>query len=407
MPNKQSKKPDTSNIKPLDYSTEKNSIHSHSHDNHNEEGSQSLISKAHHQHGNETHNHEHGSTPHHHHEYTKNSPELSNHAGHNHGFIHNEAGTALLDVRHLSISFTQYDRGFHQKNISAIKDLNVTVNSGEIVSIVGASGSGKSLLAHAILGILPYNAAQRGDICFNGKILSEKDKESLRGKEILLVPQSVSYLDPLMKTGKQLLLGKKVSKKECLSKNSTNGLTTIKEVFQRYGLAEDTINKYPFELSGGMARRVLISSAVMEKPKLVIADEPTPGLHISVARRVLSHFREIADDGAGVLLITHDLELAIECADRIVVFYAGSTIEEAPAKAFLKEETLGHPYTKALFRAMPQNGFESDNYINTAVPDSHSGCSYAKYCKLCDAKCLEAAIDYTPFNEGYVRCVKT
>ena len=210
---------------------------------------------------------------------------------------------------------------------------------------MGSSGSGKSLLAHAIMGILPYNSEMDGEIWFLGEPLTEKKVKSLRGHEIVLVPQSVSYLDPLMKIGDQIQNGKKdVSVKEkCLA------------VLKRYGLAPDIRGKYPFQLSGGMTRRVLISTAVMEKPKLVIADEPTPGLHLEAATRVMGHFREMADDGAGVLLITHDLELALLTADRVIVLYGGRVVEETDAAAFQDERNLKHPYTKALFRSMPKN----------------------------------------------------
>ena len=148
-----------------------------------------------------------------------------------------------------------------------------------------------------------------------------------------------------MKIGDQIQNGKKDHsvKEKCLA------------VLKRYGLAPDIREKYPFQLSGGMTRRVLISTAVMETPKLVIADEPTPGLHMEAATRVMGHFREMADDGAGVLLITHDLELALLTADRVVVLYGGRVIEETDAAAFQNEENLKHPYTKALFRSMPKN----------------------------------------------------
>ena len=237
----------------------------------------------------------------------------------------------ILEVKDLSVTFTQYERGFSRRTIHAVEKMDLEIKSGEIVAVVGSSGSGKSLLAHAIMGILPYN--------------TEKKVKSLRGHEIVLVPQSVSYLDPLMKIGDQIQNGKKdVSVKEkCLA------------VLKRYGLAPDIRGKYPFQLSGGMTRRVLISTAVMEKPKLVIADEPTPGLHLEAATRVMGHFREMADDGAGVLLITHDLELALLTADRVIVLYGGRVVEETDAAAFQDERNLKHPYTKALFRSMPKN----------------------------------------------------
>ena len=251
----------------------------------------------------------------------------------------------VLSIEHLSISFSRYERGFRRTNLNAIRDLSLTVGEGEMVAVVGASGSGKSLLAHAVLGILPYNASWSGNMTYCGEMLTEKRMKALRGKEIVLVPQSVSYLDPLMKIGDQIQNGKKdVSVKEkCLA------------VLKRYGLAPDIRGKYPFQLSGGMTRRVLISTAVMEKPKLVIADEPTPGLHLEAATRVMGHFREMADDGAGVLLITHDLELALLTADRVIVLYGGRVVEETDAAAFQDERNLKHPYTKALFRSMPKN----------------------------------------------------
>ena len=256
----------------------------------------------------------------------------------------------ILTVKGLSVSFTQYDRGFGRKEIQAVTDLDLRIRSGEIVAVVGASGSGKSLLAHAVMGILPYNASMSGEILFKGTPLTSGRVRRLRGRELVLVPQSVTYLDPLMKIGKQI---KKNRKDEKTSRK-------LKEIFTRYHLKEDVEELYPFELSGGMNRRILISTAMIEEPKLVIADEPTPGLDLKTAKRAMGHFRELADLGAGVLLITHDLQLAIETADRLLVFYDGKIVDEVLPKAFEKEDTLQHPYTKALWRAMPKNGFACD-----------------------------------------------
>ena len=116
---------------------------------------------------------------------------------------------------------------------------------------------------------------------------------------------------------------------------------------------------YPFELSGGMARRVLIASAVAEKPRLVIADEPTPGLDERTAVRILGHFRELADEGAAVLLITHDLRLALTIADQVTVFYNGETIEKASPEDFQDIRRLKAPFTKALWTAMPEHDFKA------------------------------------------------
>lgn len=255
-------------------------------------------------------------------------------------------GQTVLVVRHLSIQFTQYERGWRQKSFEMIRDLNLEVAAGELVAVVGSSGSGKSLLAHAVMGLLPYNAQWTGEMEYCGETLDEKRLKKLRGNEIALVPQSVSCLDPLMKVGEQVRMGRK----------DRESRACCRAALGRYGLGEDTENRYPFELSGGMARRVLISMAVQKQPRLLIADEPTPGLHAEAAKRVMGHFREIADEGTGVLLITHDLEQAIAVADRIVVFYAGTDLENVAAADFADENLLRHPYTRALYRAMPQNG---------------------------------------------------
>ena len=300
----------------------------------------------------------------------------------------------ILEVKDLSVTFTQYERGFSRRTIHAVEKMDLEIKSGEIVAVVGSSGSGKSLLAHAIMGILPYNSEMDGEIRFLGEPLTEKKIKRLRGHEIVLVPQSVSYLDPLMKIGDQIQNGKKdVSVKEkCLA------------VLKRYGLAPDIRGKYPFQLSGGMTRRVLISTAVMEKPKLVIADEPTPGLHLEAAVRVLSHFREIADQGAGVLLITHDLELALKTADRIVVFYAGTAVEEAATVDFNQEAALRHPYTRALFRAMPEHGFAPEPGIQPYVRDLPEGCPYGPRCPKHRTECSRE-VPYVPYQGGRVRCI--
>lgn len=260
--------------------------------------------------------------------------------------------TPLLEIRHLAIAFTQYTRGTRRENVQTIRDLSLRIWLGQVVAVVGASGSGKSLLAQGILGILPYNSHMKGEILYEGQPLTARRAGALRGRKIGLIPQGVTCLDPLMKVGPQLWRGSKdpeIKRK-------------FRAALERYGLGPETEELYPFELSGGMARRVLIASAVAEEPKLVIADEPTPGLDEPTARRILGHFREIADEGAGVLLITHDLRLALTVADRIVVFYEGRTIEEAEPEDFREGRGLRHPFTKALWSAMPEHDFTARGY---------------------------------------------
>ena len=302
----------------------------------------------------------------------------------------------ILEIEHLSIYFTQYDRGIRRRQLPVIRDLFLRIFPGQVTAVVGASGSGKSLLAHAILGILPYNSHMDGVIRYDGEELTGKRVERLRGREISLIPQGVNYLDPLMKVGPQIRKGCKGAeiREKCA------------RALNRYGLGNETEEMYPFELSGGMARRVLIASAVTESPRLIIADEPTPGLDAKAASRILGHFRELADAGAGMLFITHDLELALTIADRVAVFYAGETIEEAAAADFQDVRGLRHPFTKALWNAMPEHGFVPLKGAQPYPGTVRRGCPFADQCERCRPDCRET--DVVPLRElrgGSVRCL--
>lgn len=301
----------------------------------------------------------------------------------------------VLQIKEVSISFTQYSGGLRQQALPVIRDLSLTVRTGQVVAVVGASGSGKSLLAHGILGLLPYNSHMKGEILYKGMPLTASRAATLRGKEIVLVPQGVTYLDPLMKVGAQL----------CRGCRDAETKMRYRAALARYGLGPESEEMYPFELSGGMARRVLIASAVAEQPRLIIADEPTPGLDAYAASRLLGHFKELAEEGAGVLLITHDLELALTIADRVTVFYAGETMEEAAAADFREPARLRHPFTRALWDAAPGNGFQplagSQPYPGTVT----KGCPFVAQCERCHADCTAATIPLRPLRGGMVRCL--
>ena len=253
----------------------------------------------------------------------------------------------ILTVEHLSVAFTRYGWGMSRVELSAIRDLSLTVEPGEVAAVVGESGSGKSLLAHAILHILPRNSRTSGCILYDGAPLTPDRAKALRGREIVLIPQGVTYLDPMMQVGAQL----------CRGRRDGRTRARCRQVLERYGLGPEVEGLYPFQLSGGMARRVLIASAVMEEPRLIVADEPTPGLDAKAAGRILGHFRELADQGAGVLFITHDLSLALSVADKLAVFREGQTVDQLSAARFRAGDGLVHPYTRALWQAMPENGF--------------------------------------------------
>jgi ABC-type glutathione transport system ATPase component len=250
----------------------------------------------------------------------------------------------LLEVRHLQISFRMYEKGLVQRNIQMVSDISASVRRGEILAIAGSSGSGKSLLAHAILGLLPYNASMSGEILFRGELLSRRNIHGLRGRSIALVPQAVTWLDPLRRVRDQLT-GKNIGKEQCA------------EIADQFSLNVRDLDKYPFQLSGGMARRILIATALLSGADLLIADEPTPGLSPELAQDILGKLRAYAMQGKGVLLISHDIDLVCQTADRLAVFHRGVLLDTMPVKDF-QAGKLRHPFTMALWRALPQNGFE-------------------------------------------------
>ncbi|AGN16106.1 ABC transporter ATP-binding protein [Methanobrevibacter sp. AbM4] len=282
----------------------------------------------------------------------------------------------LLSVYNISISFIQYSKGLEQIHMKVISDLSLDISSGEIVAVLGSSGSGKSLLAHSILGILPSNAEVTGTMKYCGEELTDDLKEKLRGKEIALIPQSVNFLDPLMKVSDQVIGDCKTPEEEKEKRKKQ------REIFEKYNLSEDVDNMYPFQLSGGMARRVLVSTALLTNPKLVIADEPTPGLDEKSVKETLNYLKQMADDGVGVLLITHDINAALKVADKIAIFYAGFVIEVANIEDFSGDgENLLHPYTRALYKALPQNGFKLTEGHQPLHGEVINGCPYYRYCE--------------------------
>lgn len=333
----------------------------------------------------------------------------------------------LLTVENLSVSFQMYDPDkpyltARQHEVNVIDNLSVSVHVGEIVAVVGASGSGKTLLADSILGLFEPNALVSGHIWFDGDEMDARELGRLRGHGISLVPQSVRYLDPLMKVGRQVEgfarrryrtnaeadvksdaeanvetdaaanseagvkgkagrnakacargndRGSSREKAEGNGKGKAKGDNTgdaranVKEsaksirerLFARYDLDPAVADMYPFQLSGGMARRILLCCALMDDPKLIIADEPTPGLDLPLAVRAMDDFRAFADSGGGVLLITHDIELALRVANRIAVFKDGTVVEETAVANFASPDLLRSEFARELWHALPEHGF--------------------------------------------------
>ncbi len=306
----------------------------------------------------------------------------------------------MLSVENYTVKFKRYISGLKKEIVVALDGLDLTVSKGELVSVIGASGSGKSILAGAVMGILPKNASVTGDIRFKGEALSGSRITALRGKKIALIPQPVTALDPVMTVGRQVVRSSVIN-----GLNRKSAVEKVKSTFNRYYLPSETYSRFPFQLSGGMARRVLLSTAVVTQAELLIADEPTPGLHRDSVRQVLNDLRSLADSGKGVLLITHDLEEAARVSDTVVVVYKGKTVEIATSDQFRQTPVKAyHPYSKALWDSLPQNGFKPLHGLSNAdnIPDA--GCNFEIHCQDRDAECKTKNPGLIKFGTGRVRC---
>lgn len=304
--------------------------------------------------------------------------DAERHHHHTHGASSRHPGDHhLLTVEDLTVSFDRYGaadgalrspRGGDRVTTEVLHALTLSVHEGEIVAVVGASGSGKTVLADALLGLYEPNATVSGRIWFDGEPLDASSLAALRGRGIGLVPQSVSHLDPLMRVGAQVRGASQGRTRVEQSADRARREARQRELFEAYGLAPEVARLYPHELSGGMARRVLLMCALMEEPRVLIADEPTPGLDAELAVRAVDDLRAFADTGSGVILITHDLELAVRVADRIAVFKDGSVVEETAASNFAEPELLEHPFSRALSRELHALRADAALGIDEPVP---------------------------------------
>jgi peptide/nickel transport system ATP-binding protein len=255
--------------------------------------------------------------------------------------------TPLLEIRDLAITFKTGSGDVH-----AVRNAHLTIMPGETVAIVGESGSGKSTTALAAIGLLPTNGSvSGGQILLDGEDIShasEKRMIELRGNTIGMVPQDpMSNLNPVWKIGYQV--------KETLRANGRpSGPNDIAKVLAEAGLpdAHRRANQYPHEFSGGMRQRALIAIGLSCQPRLLIADEPTSALDVTVQRQILDHLETMTQGlGTSVLLITHDLGLAAERADKVVVMYRGNVVEAGPSLELLRNPQ--HPYTQRLVASAP------------------------------------------------------
>lgn len=265
----------------------------------------------------------------------------------------------LLGVRRLSVRFL-LGRRARAGIVHAVTDVSFALRKGRVLALVGESGCGKSVLAAALLGLLPANAQIRGTAMLRGggepvELCSAPEPVlagSVRGRRIGLVPQSAaSHLTPVRTARSQL-----VEALRTLSPQQTDVAVVVNELAERVGLDPSTLDRYPHELSGGMAQRTALALALAGNPAVLLADEPTTGLDRPLVEHTVDGLAATAAGGKAVLLITHDLAAARRVATDLAVMYAGRLVEVGPAGEVFADPW--HPYTTGLLGALPEHGFE-------------------------------------------------
>lgn len=292
--------------------------------------------------------------------------------------------TNILDIKNLNLFFKT-----DEKELQALYDVNLSFEKGKIHSIVGESGCGKTLTAMSIMRLLPKSAfIKSGEIIFNNENLinyKEAQMRELRGNKIALIPQDpMTSLNPLYTIENQLIEAiqahSKVSKHQALRK--------AKEVMNLVQIpdAEQKLKFYPHEFSGGMKQRIIIAMALACNAELIIADEPTTALDVTIQKQIMDLLQEIKNEfGTTILLISHDLALISNYADTVTVMYSGHVVEQASAEDFFK--TPLHPYSNALLNSLPGTTSQKLKTISGAPPsiqEQITGCKFHPRCEFCE-----------------------
>ncbi|MDQ0215967.1 peptide/nickel transport system ATP-binding protein [Oikeobacillus pervagus] len=314
----------------------------------------------------------------------------------------------LLEIKDLQTSFHTDDG-----KVTVVNGVNFQVAKGEIVGIVGESGCGKSVTSLSILGLIPKATSEiKGEILFNSENLiaaSEKRMRKLRGNEIAMIFQEpMTSLNPVFTIGEQLSEVLKIHNKSLTKKQAK--LRAI-EMLKKVGLprAEELMKEYPHQLSGGMRQRVMIAIAMICVPELLIADEPTTALDVTIQAQILDLMRKLnSETNTAIMLITHDLGVVAEMCHRIIVMYSGKVVEEADVRTIFKDAK--HPYTIGLIKSVPDMRNKIDRLYsipgNVPKPGSiQKGCHFAPRCTHAIQKCLEKTPKLTNVSQNQkVRC---
>ena len=316
----------------------------------------------------------------------------------------------LLDVRNLTTAF-KTQRG----EITAIEDLSFSLNQGEVLGVVGESGSGKSVTALTIMGLLPRPPARivGGSVRFDGAeltTLSERGMQRIRGPGIAMVFQEpMTSLNPVFTIGEQLM--ETIRAHERLP-NRTLFARAV-EMLEKVGIpsAATRMKDYPHQLSGGQRQRVMLAIALVCRPRLLIADEPTTALDVTIQAQILDLILDLRDEfGMAVMIITHNMGVVAETADRVMVMYAGRVIEEAPV-ATLFDRPL-HPYTRGLLECVPSLVQQTERLV--AIPGTlpeparrPEGCRFAPRCRFAQPACHATLPILAPYEPGHsAACIR-
>ena len=312
----------------------------------------------------------------------------------------------MLEIKDLHVQF-------HTSDHEAVRGIDLTVQDGEIMGLVGESGSGKTVTAMMVSGLLrPEQADFRGRILLDGEDLLHAGGQRIRaiqGKDICVVFQEpMSAMDPTMRIGKQVEECLRVHTDLSAQERRQRALQALRDV--ELPDPEGVYRKYPHELSGGMLQRVMIAAAIVARPRLLLADEPTTALDVTIQAQIFELMQDLKNNNdAAILLITHDMGVVAELADNVAVMYMGNIVESGDARAVLTRSA--HPYTRALLKSIPVLGRGKKQElepIKGSTPDPYDrpkGCQFAPRCGYATEQCMQEMPPETEIGPGhFCRC---
>jgi peptide/nickel transport system ATP-binding protein len=319
-----------------------------------------------------------------------------------------EESSPLLKINNLAVTFNS-----HEGRAIAVDNLNLTLNQGETLGIVGESGSGKSVTSLAIMGLIPNPPGEitGGEVIFGNQDLlkiSDKELRAIRGNDISMIFQEpMTSLNPILTCGFQIAETLRLHKK--LSKQQAKQVAV--ELLDQVGIPspEKAVKRFPHQLSGGMRQRVMIAMALACRPKILIADEPTTALDVTIQAQILDLMKDLSkSNDTAIIMITHDLGVVADIADTVMVMYTGHGVEYAS-----KKELFGnplHPYTQGLIRTIPKITRERQRLdeikgVVLSPTEERTGCTFHSRCSVVMDKCKSKAPNLTEHQPGhFVRC---